>query len=159
MDKLFNDNFMNDNLFGENKNNTDIEGFDILEHYRNNYIENYNNHLDFENLLEPFFKTEENITYEKSKSEESIKKLYFYEKSLKIAEIQYKMESRFYDRMRNLYENNLKKYSNDQTTSLKKDIDDIYFQYKTSEPHVIKYRNKIKEIKEEIQKIKKELKN
>lgn len=142
-----------DELF--NMSDDNIEGYDILSQYRQNY--DYHDSLN-ENIgidLKPYFNQNEYDNY--IKHNDLIKKLYSTEKALKIAEIQLKLESRFYDRMRSLLDNFEKKYEKSPSKELQNDIQDVLYQYKASEPYVIKYRNKIKEIKNEIEKIKKEL--
>lgn len=143
MDKLF------------NLTDDSVEGYDILSDYRQNY--DYQDSLN-QNMginLTPYFNQNDYENY--IKHNDLIKKLYSSEKALKIAEVQLKLEARFYDRMRSLLDNFQKKYEIFPSKELEKDIQDVLYQYRASEPHVIKYRNKIKEIKNEIEKIKKEL--
>ncbi len=132
-----------------------VEGYDILSDYRQNY--DYQDSLN-QNMginLTPYFNQNDYENY--IKHNDLIKKLYLSEKALKVAEVQLKLEARFYDRMRSLLDNFQKKYEIFPSKELEKNIQDVLYQYKASEPHVIKYRNKIKEIKNEIEKIKKEL--
>ncbi len=143
MDKLF------------NLTDDSVEGYDILSDYRQNY--DYQDSLN-QNMginLTPYFNQNDYENY--IKHNDLIKKLYLSEKALKVAEVQLKLEARFYDRMRSLLDNFQKKYEIFPSKELEKNIQDVLYQYKASEPHVIKYRNKIKEIKNEIEKIKKEL--
>lgn len=143
MDKLFN---VSD----------DVGGIDILADYKINYETTYGN--TYQNMdinLIPYFNQNDYESY--IKHNELIKKLYTKEKELKIAEVQLKLETRFYDRMLSLLDNFEKKYKKDPSEQLLKDISDVKYQYKSCEPHVIKYRNKIRVIKNEISQIKKEL--
>jgi hypothetical protein len=149
------------NVIIDNEDIPPIEGDDILKSCQNNlnFDNDFNEFLN-NNFFLPFLheKIEEEIIKEDINKENLIKNLYELEKKLKIVNIQLLIETRFYDRMYNLYNNNLKKYSDNPKDYLINDLNQIYFQYKTSEPHVLKYRNKIKELKKEIKEIKNKLK-